>query len=332
MGQARGHNFHKWIGCGKVQYADERDGYCQPMLPPRWAFGYHHCRWGYERQSELTSAVENMEKHNIPVKAFHLDIDCLDHFEPFTVSGDRFPDIQKIAQQLAEKDIQLITGPTKWLRRSLRGLKAILAGCGALLSHMSIRRLLKQQKYSLKVNRKSVASTQNPQRDQQFRYIRRVRKLFTQAGHPVISVDTKKKELIGNFKNAGETWNQEADGGALFRLRLEDFQEIQHYDGTSPAWCISYDDLEPYYTQAERLYKVHGQRGIDPTEPYIAADYPASPIAHSDRIAQTCCVEPALRHENVTLIEGAKVNRLLTNLRGTLPQPLLKLMARHTRR
>jgi Rhodopirellula transposase DDE domain len=102
-------------------------------------------------------------------------------------------------------------GPTKWLRRSLRGLKALLAGCGVLLSHMSIRRLLKQQKYSLKVNRKSVASTQNPQRDQQFRYIRRVRKLFTQAGHPVISVDTKKKELIGNFKNAGETWNQEPE-------------------------------------------------------------------------------------------------------------------------
>jgi alpha-glucosidase len=89
------------------------DSYTQltgrPMLPPRWAFGYHHCRWGYERQSELTSAVENMEKHNIPVKAFHLDIDCLDHFEPFTVSPDRFPDIQKIAQQLAEKDIQIIT-------------------------------------------------------------------------------------------------------------------------------------------------------------------------------------------------------------------------------
>ncbi len=81
----------------------------RPMLPPEWAFGYHHCRWGYERQSELTAAVENMEKHNIPVKAFHLDIDCLDHFEPFTVSLDRFPDIQQIAKQFAEKDIRLIT-------------------------------------------------------------------------------------------------------------------------------------------------------------------------------------------------------------------------------
>jgi Rhodopirellula transposase DDE domain len=76
---------------------------------------------------------------------------------------------------------------------------------------VSIRRLLKQQKYSLKANRKSVASTQHPQRDQQFCYIRRVKQLFINAGHPIISVDTKKKELIGNFKNAGQTWNQEPD-------------------------------------------------------------------------------------------------------------------------
>jgi Rhodopirellula transposase DDE domain len=99
-------------------------------------------------------------------------------------------------------------GVSKWIRSSLRQLKVKLAGIGFLLSHMSIRRLLKQQKYSLKANRKSVAITQHPQRDQQFRYIRRVKQLFINAGHPIISVDTKKKELIGNFKNAGQTWNQ----------------------------------------------------------------------------------------------------------------------------
>ncbi|NJL61620.1 MAG: hypothetical protein HC903_07060 [Methylacidiphilales bacterium] len=69
---------------------------------------------------------------------------------------------------------------------------------------MSIRRLLKQQKYSLKANRKSVAITQHPQRDQQFRYIRRVKQLFINAGHPIISVDTKKKELIGFLKTLRE--------------------------------------------------------------------------------------------------------------------------------
>ena len=56
-------------------------------------------------------------------------------------------------------------------------------------------------------------------------------------------------------------------GAALYRLRREDFGELRHHDGVSPAWPITYDELEPYYTKAERLYEVHGARGEDPTEP-----------------------------------------------------------------
>ena len=56
-------------------------------------------------------------------------------------------------------------------------------------------------------------------------------------------------------------------GAALFRLRREDFGELRHHGGVSPAWPISYDELEPYYTEAEHLYQVHGERGEDPTEP-----------------------------------------------------------------
>ena len=56
-------------------------------------------------------------------------------------------------------------------------------------------------------------------------------------------------------------------GAALFRLRKEDFGELRHHGGVSPAWPISYDDLEPYYLKAENLYHVHGERGVDPTEP-----------------------------------------------------------------
>src|ERR1700739_3799118 len=56
-------------------------------------------------------------------------------------------------------------------------------------------------------------------------------------------------------------------GAALFRLRREDLCEVRHFGGLSPAWPISYDDLEPYSLQAERLYHVHGRRGEDPTEP-----------------------------------------------------------------
>jgi choline dehydrogenase-like flavoprotein len=73
-------------------------------------------------------------------------------------------------------------------------------------------------------------------------------------------------------------------GAALYRLRKEDFGELKHYDGVSPAWPISYDELEPYYTAAERLYQVHGERGRDPTEPPASAPYPAPPVSSEPRI------------------------------------------------
>jgi len=75
-------------------------------------------------------------------------------------------------------------------------------------------------------------------------------------------------------------------GAALFRLRKEDFGELRHYDGISPAWPISYDEMEPYYTKAEQLYQVHGARGEDPTEPPSSAPYPFPAVSHEPRIQQ----------------------------------------------
>ena len=75
-------------------------------------------------------------------------------------------------------------------------------------------------------------------------------------------------------------------GAALFRLRREDFGEIKHRGGVSPAWPISYEDMERYYSQAELLYQVHGLRGEDPTEPFASAPYPYPPISHEPRIQQ----------------------------------------------
>ncbi|MGH7887655.1 MAG: dehydrogenase, partial [Candidatus Binatia bacterium] len=63
-------------------------------------------------------------------------------------------------------------------------------------------------------------------------------------------------------------------GAALFRLRKEDFGEIRHHGGLSPAWPIRYEDMEPYYTEAEQLYHVHGNRGEDPAEAPASAPYP----------------------------------------------------------
>ncbi|MBI2359414.1 MAG: GMC family oxidoreductase, partial [Deltaproteobacteria bacterium] len=73
-------------------------------------------------------------------------------------------------------------------------------------------------------------------------------------------------------------------GAALFRLRKEDFGEIRHHGGISPAWPIGYEELEPYYTEAERLYHVHGQRGEEPTEPPTTGPYPYPAVSHEPRI------------------------------------------------
>ena len=73
-------------------------------------------------------------------------------------------------------------------------------------------------------------------------------------------------------------------GSALFRLRREDFGEIRHHGGISPAWPISYDDMEPYYAEAERLYHVHGARGEDPTEPAASGPFPHPAVSHEPRL------------------------------------------------
>ncbi|HYC56239.1 MAG TPA: GMC family oxidoreductase [Candidatus Binatia bacterium] len=156
-------------------------------------------------------------------------------------------------------------------------------------------------------------------------------------------------------------------GAALVRLRERDFGELRHFGGISPAWPISYDELEPWYTQAEHLYHVHGERGADPTDPPASAPYRFPSVSHEPRIqelsddlrrlgcrpfhlpvgvlideknprtsacircstcdgfpclvgakadAQVICVDPALRHRNVTLLTGALVTRLETDASG----------------
>ncbi|WP_321475744.1 GMC family oxidoreductase [uncultured Paludibaculum sp.] len=75
-------------------------------------------------------------------------------------------------------------------------------------------------------------------------------------------------------------------GAALFRLRREDFGELRHHGGVSPAWPLSYDDLQPYYTAAERMYHVHGERGEDPTEPHACAPFPYPAVSHEPRMQQ----------------------------------------------
>ena len=73
-------------------------------------------------------------------------------------------------------------------------------------------------------------------------------------------------------------------GAILFRLRERDFGEVRHHGGVSPAWPLSYTDLEPYYAEAEELYVVHGEHGVDPTEPPRTTSFPYPAVSHEPRI------------------------------------------------
>ena len=97
-------------------------------------------------------------------------------------------------------------GGLRWTHKTTRKLAAELRRRGVTISYTTVARLLREQDYSLRTNRKRLAGTRAPERDRQFRLLARRRNRFQNQGWPVISIDTKKKELIGNFKNPGRTW------------------------------------------------------------------------------------------------------------------------------
>lgn len=96
----------------------------------------------------------------------------------------------------------------KWTHRSLRKIQKALKRRGIQLTPPTIARLLRRLHFSLRTNRKRLAGIRDLDRDAQFRYLTRLRRLYITLGLPVISVDTKKKELVGNFKNPGRSWRQ----------------------------------------------------------------------------------------------------------------------------
>jgi hypothetical protein len=109
----------------------------------------------------------------------------------------------------------------KWTHKSLRKIQTALDNEGYLLSAPTISRLLQERDYSLQVNHKRIAGKQCPGRDEQFRYIVRWRRAYLRRGWPVISVDAKKRELIGNFKNPGRAWRQ-----ARRAVNMYDFRSL----------------------------------------------------------------------------------------------------------
>ena len=99
----------------------------------------------------------------------------------------------------------------RWTNKSTSRIAEELTRLGHPASDETVRRKLVAMDYSLQANRKSLAGSSSADRDKQFRYINRLVKRFLREGNPVLSVDTKKKERVGNFKNAGRTWRPQGE-------------------------------------------------------------------------------------------------------------------------
>ena len=112
--------------------------------------------------------------------------------------------------------------PLRWTTKSTSHLAGELATRGHAVTAVTVARLLKQAGYSLQGNAKTVEGKQHPDRDAQFRYINAQVAAFQSAGDPVISVDTKKKELVGNFANGGAEWEP---AGTPRKVNVHDFAD-----------------------------------------------------------------------------------------------------------
>jgi len=97
-------------------------------------------------------------------------------------------------------------------------------------------------------------------------------------------------------------------GAALLRMRREDFGELRHAGGISPAWAVGYDEFEPYYSEAEHLYQVHGNRGEDPTEPWASRPFPHPAVSHEPRIQEISDALGKLGHRPFHLPVGIRLD------------------------
>lgn len=111
----------------------------------------------------------------------------------------------------------------RWTNKSTTAIAEALSRQGHRVSHETVRQRLGELGYSLQANRKNKEGLSPPERDRQFRYINRQVKRFLDRGEPVISVDTKKKERVGNFKNAGQTWRPQ---GRPAEVNVHDFPHL----------------------------------------------------------------------------------------------------------
>jgi len=153
-----------------------------------------------------------------------------------TVDKDRtlLEDLDRLVDPATRGDPE---SPLRWTCKSVRKLAEELQHAGHAVSYQTVAELLHEMDYSLQANQKTLEGSQHADRDQQFEYINRKAQRYLKQGEPVISVDTKKKELVGDFKNAGHEWQRQNQPE---KVRVHDF-EIRQPDKGKVAPYGVYD-------------------------------------------------------------------------------------------
>jgi hypothetical protein len=125
---------------------------------------------------------------------------------------EKYPTILAVLERTLEDEVAGDPmSEQKWIRSSLRRLEEKLRHEGYHVSDATISRLLKKMGFSLRANKRKQGRSGSPDRDKQFKYIASQKQRFITAGSPIISVDTKKKELIGDFRSEGKTWRRQPE-------------------------------------------------------------------------------------------------------------------------
>lgn len=191
----------------------------------------------------------------------------------------------------------------KWVRRSLRHLSADLHKQGHHACPNTVGRLLRKQDFSLKSNRKGQSGPAHPDRDRQFRHIQRQREAFAAAGLPIVSVDAKKKELVGNFKNAGVAWCQQPEQvntydfpqNALFRATPYGIYDLQRNRGMV-AVGISADTAELATDSLDHWWQHEGRQAYPQARSLLVLADGGGSNGHRSRLFKSSLQQFADQH------------------------------------